>query len=101
MAETYWISFRLDDNATYADRYQELVETIKQLSGARWWVETSAFAVFQSERPIDEVARILKSTIDASRDILLLGMPDYKDGRLIGESADADIFNFIPFIKKA
>lgn len=96
---TYWLSFRLENDATYALRYDALVETIRQQT-TKWWPETTAFFVFESGRTIDQIAESVAEVIDERCDVVLCGMTDFKSARLIGNNQDNDIFDLIPFIKK-
>jgi hypothetical protein len=41
-----------------------------------------------------------QDTVDPRRDIVLIGMTDFKSARLIGNSQDKDIFELVPFITK-
>jgi hypothetical protein len=100
MAATYWLSFRIADDATYEDRYNALVGSINSVS-SKWWVDTTAFFVFRSETNIDDLATRIKSTINPTKDIVLIGMPDFKSARIIGAYQDPDIFDLMPFTKKA
>lgn len=95
----YWLSFRLESDNTYSERYDALVEAVR-LQSSKWWLETSSFFVFESANGIDSVASKVKAAINPSKNIILLGMPDYKAARLIGASTDEDILSLMPFIKK-
>jgi hypothetical protein len=101
MAKTYWLSFRLRHDSSYADRYDNLVDAVKRLSGGSWWVETSAFAVFMCELEIDSVASLVNDALDPSTDVALLGMSDFKSARVLGASIDPDIYTFMPFARAA
>jgi hypothetical protein len=96
----YWLTFRLQEDADYDDRYQALVDAIQRIT-TRWWVEPSSFMLFESSRDIDGVAASVKAAIAESKDLVLIGMPDYKTARLIGKSDDDDIFKLMPFTKRA
>ncbi len=96
----YWLSFRLEDDSDYPNRYQALTDAIQGMT-KKWWLETSSFFVFEAEPNIDGVAATVKKAIAPSKDIVLIGMPDYKSARLIGASKDDDIFKLMPFTKKA
>jgi len=67
----------------------------------RWWTESTAFIVFESDSSIDAVASAVKKAINEAVDIALIGMPDYKSARAIGAIQDGDIFKLMPFTKKA
>ncbi|WP_042776614.1 hypothetical protein [Sinorhizobium fredii] len=98
--QTFWITFRLKDNATYTQRYDDLVETVRT-SASKWWVEPSSFLVFASSETIDTIAARVKKVINTADDLVVIGMSDYKSARLVGNNEDADIFDLIPFMKRA
>ncbi|MER8965662.1 hypothetical protein NKI25_08045 [Mesorhizobium sp. M0808] len=97
---TYWLSFRLQVDGTYNERYKNLTDTVRKLS-TKWWVEASSFIVFASASEIDRIASAISDVIYNDTDVAILGMPDFKSARLIGHHEDNDIFELIPFIKKA
>jgi hypothetical protein len=72
-----------------------------QSLASKWWLEPSSFIVFSSSSDISVVASRIKDAINTAKDIVIVGMPDYKSARLIGANHDNDIFDLIPFIKKA
>ncbi|MCR4265341.1 hypothetical protein [Nitratireductor sp. ZSWI3] len=96
---TYWLSFRLQDDSTYNQRYKDLTDTVQRLS-TKWWVEASSFIVFASAADIDKIASEIADVIYVDTDLVIVGMPDFKSARLIGHHEDDDIFELMPFIKK-
>lgn len=96
----YWLSFRLADDDDYQARYDALEEAVRT-QATKWWLETSSFFVFESAQNIDSAASSVKKAINPVKDIVLIGMAEYKSGRLIGASEDSDIFKLMPFVKKA
>ena len=97
---TYWLSFRIEDNRTYAQRYEALVDAVRQVS-TKWWVDTTAFLVFESSSGIDAIAAAVEAAVDTSVDVVLIGMTDFKSARILGNNQDNDIFAVIPFLKTA
>ena len=96
---TFWMTHRLEDDANYAQRYDNLVEAVRKIS-TKWWVEPTSFLLFSSERDIDGVAAVVKTAINPRVDMALIGMPDFKSARVVGASADQDLFELMPFTKK-
>jgi hypothetical protein len=97
----YWLTFRLENDYTYQARLERLTNTIERLaSGYRSWWEPTSFVVFANVGQIDRVAQAIKAAINPNTDLVLLGMPNYKDARLIGRSLDPSIFLLMPFTKK-
>lgn len=99
--DTYWISFRIKDDATYAERYDALVDEVRKLASPnKWWIDTTAFIVFACGLKIGDVANRIRRAM-GDEDIALVGMPDFKSMRVIGLHADEDIFDLVPFAKYA
>jgi hypothetical protein len=96
----YWLTFRLEMNATYSNRHQALMDAVERISTG-WWTEPTSFLVFESDQSIDGVAGTAKSAINPAIDLVLIGMPDYKSARVIGTVTDPDLFKLVPFTKKA
>lgn len=105
MADTYWLSFRLNDSGQWADtydhRYDALIDVIKTSCNGKWWFETSSFFLFASTRTADQLVSSIKMAIAESVDLVVLGKTDYKTGRVIGNCKDKDIYELVPFMKKA
>ena len=38
----YWQTFRINSDAGYTERYDNLVETVRKMA-SRWWVESTSF----------------------------------------------------------
>ena len=95
----YWITFRLEDDARYRERYDNLQQAINDLS-TKWWVDPSSFYLIESDLKIDQVAASLKNAVNVRTDIVLIGSPNTKHARLIGQTNDQDLFELMPFTKK-
>ena len=95
----YWLTFRLHEDQSYAQRYDNLVDAIDKLS-TKWWTQSSSFILFESATNIDGVAAAAKQAVKPTTDIVLIGMPDYKSARVIG-SANQTLFDLMSFTKKA
>jgi hypothetical protein len=99
MEATYWLTFRIHEDATYEQRRDRLYAAINDIA-APWWVEPTSFIAFASETSADMIAAKVKAAFNPVTDIALLGMTDFKTARLIGNSKDPDIYALIPFLKK-
>jgi hypothetical protein len=97
--KTFWLSFRLADDASYDRRYDELIDAVRQRA-SKWWLESSSFIVFASAHGIDSIAAAIKAAVNERTDVVIIGMPDFKSARLIGGN-DNDIFDLMPFIQRA
>lgn len=106
MADTYWLSFRLHDSGgyerTYDERLSDLTSEIKAASGndGNWWFETTSFFVFTSAETIDTIVTRVKRAINLDVDLVVIGKPEFKAGRVVGKLVDHDILSLIPFMKK-
>jgi hypothetical protein len=99
MPNTYWLTFRIHDDASYEQRRDRLYEAIRTIA-SKWWVEPTSFIAFASTQSADAIAARIKSAFNPKTDLALLGMSDYKAARLIGNSEDSDIFDLTPFLKR-
>lgn len=95
----YWISFRLEDDATYSERRDALYDVVSRRV-KQWWVDTTSFIVADIETSIDSLASEFKKVATSKGDLVLIGMPGFKDGRITGGSFDQYILQLVPFIKK-
>ena len=101
MADLYWLTFRLEDNATWQRRYDALKLSISECTvGGKWWVEPTSFFLFRSEVGIDSIAALVADAIDTETDVALLAMTDYKAARVIGSVRDGDLFKLWPDAKR-
>ena len=95
--KSYWLSFRIKDDAGYADSYDSLIEAIGKVADqTSWWLETTSFYIFKSDYSTDQIANHIKRSIRADRDLVILGMPNFRGGRVIGKYDDPDIFDLFP-----
>lgn len=102
MSNTYWVSFKIHDDSGYQSAYNRLSEAIKEaISDQKWWLETTSFYLFKSELDINTISRSIKLALRQDRDLAVIGMTEYKTGRVVGNCADDDIFHLAPFMKKA
>lgn len=96
----FWITFRIADDDTYVERYTALVDAIKGNS-SKFWEEATSFILFESAQNMAGITERVKAAIDDSRDLVLIGMPDFKSATVIGPVADQDLFKLMSFTKKA
>lgn len=95
----FWISFTLEDNSTYDDRYTALIDGLHGI-GNEWWEETAAFLLLDTDSEIDGVCHVIESAIDTSTDIALVKKEGVKAARIIGAFKDKSIFALLPYVKK-
>jgi hypothetical protein len=73
---SYWCAFRLAADKAYRSRYDAFLARVFALRGktAATWTEASYFLAFQADLSLEEVARQLTATLDAKRDMLVVGV---------------------------
>lgn len=101
MADTYWVSFMIADNATYAKRYAALVAAVHRVTAVKHWEQTTSFIVFASDLTTAQLTTEVAQVIDRQRDTVLLGKFGYQTLVVIGTNYDDDIYELVPFAKKA
>lgn len=95
----YWVSFRVEETGNHAARRKALEEAIKDCTSGTWWKDPTSFVLFQSDLAINIIAGHLKTAIDEDTDIAVIGMPNFKSARVIGNVVDADLFSLWDWIK--
>lgn len=98
----FWLTFRIKKDAGYEQRYEALKTAVNAVKeGTRWWAEPTSFILFKSQFTIDQVAARIKGALNTASDMALIGMPEVKDARVVGKLEDEDLFEFMPFTKRA
>lgn len=95
----YWVTFRIEDDQNYLQRYAEFMEALRD-AASKWWTEPTSFIAFTAEKDIDAVANSLKSAIDTSKDLFLIHQIGFKNARICGNNGDPDIHKMMPYLKK-
>jgi hypothetical protein len=96
----YWLTFRLEYDATYDQRLKKLNDAIDRIA-PQWWVEPTSFLLFECGENIDGVAQAAKAAINPRTDMVLIGMSEFKTARVIGNVTQTALFDLMPFTKKA
>lgn len=99
--KTYYVSFTIEDDAGYAGRYEALMDLLKGYDNTIWWAETTSYVPFQSGKSASQIAADIKSVINATKDIAVIGATHYKTMLVVGASEDDDIYKLVDFAKKA
>lgn len=97
----YWVTFRIEEINDDAARRKALTEAISDCANGSWWKDPTSFVLFQSDLAIGVIAAHLKSVIDEDTDIVVVGMPNVKSARVIGNVVDDDLFELWDWIKPA
>ncbi|MBW6528717.1 hypothetical protein KZ813_17890 [Sphingomonas sp. RHCKR7] len=95
---TYWITFRLTDDASYKQRYDDLVDALNEV-GSAFWDEPTSFVAIETDMGIGALASLLKSTINPGTDILVIREIGRDNTRYIGEPKNGFLY-FFPNAKK-
>lgn len=103
MAQTYWISFAIDQRdrhgRSHEDRHEALVRVISDVASTAVWHETPCFMIFDSGHEMDAINERLKSAMDAEFDLFVLVSAQTCDARIVGPCHDRDIFKLIANIE--
>ena len=99
MTKLYWVTFRIADHGNWKARYEAVQEAVKELTGGKWWTEPTSFLVFKSDHSIDTIASHIRAALDPDRDIAVVGMPDVKSARVVGNVEDSDLFDLWDWIR--
>lgn len=71
------------------------------MSGRNYWVKTTSFIVFETAKDIDQIVTTIKKAVSPTYDLVLIGSLDVKSARIFGPNDDPDIFEIMPYLKKA
>ena len=87
------ITFRLESDSTYGDRYKSVVEAIRKQAGNKYWNEPTSFALIESDGTSKEVAASIdrNSTLDQCKDLLLVTNLTQKGYTALGVVKDNDL----------
>jgi len=96
----YWVSFRIENDRAYEERYQAFREAIDKAT-TKYWAETTSFYLASSHMEIDQFARVISAPLLANKDKLVVRYLA-KDGSIYyGKIDHLDILKqFLPNIKK-
>lgn len=98
---TIWISFRIAkkdvSGRTYQQRYDALVDEVKEISNS-FWEETTSFIVFETDTDFNVAARSFKAQISPDCDLFLMRSMDSKKAIICGKSYDEDIYDLMPYL---
>ena len=98
--DTYWLTFRIHDDAGYEKRRDALYDAISALTD-KWWVESTSFVVFRSASNSGAICGKIKAAINVRTDLAVLGKTDFKSMSVMGK---VDHFNtleaLVPFAQR-
>src|SRR5580693_7438596 len=90
----YWLSSRLLDDQTYAQRHAALIAVVEG-HDPNFWHETTSFVVFTAESTTGDLARELKRAINPEVDHFLLRRMEARSARICGPIPDRRIFSLM------
>lgn len=94
--QTFTITFRIADDASYDDRYDSLVEEIEKIG--LYWKRTTSFYAVRSAKTTKDIGSslYLSSKISAATDDLLVVNSHNNEAYYIGpQRPDSFYFNFV------
>ena len=91
----YTATFRIHEDATYADRYNSVVEAIKKVChGGQYWDEPTSFFLFENPSTAKKITEYIdaNSAFAPSKDLLLVINLSLNDYSVIGKVNDNAIY---------
>jgi hypothetical protein len=94
----YAVSFDLEYDSTYHDRYTSFMEQVKK--GGDWWADTTSFVAVRTSETIDNFcSRIWSmSGFNSAKDLYLVLDTEKLSARIRGKIKDRDIFKLMPYL---
>lgn len=98
---TIWISFRIAkkdaSGKTYQQRYDALVDAVKEISDT-FWEETTSFIIFETDTDFNVAASLFKTKISPACDLFLMRKMDSKKAAICGKNDDQDVYDMMPYL---
>lgn len=96
----YWITFRIENDKTWQDRYDSLVEAVEENCDSVW-DETTSFYLADSQLEIDPLGQRLVAGLNPRKDILVIRKLNVSVSRYFGAVKNLDLLKaFLPTLKK-
>jgi hypothetical protein len=96
----YWVTFRIEHDAGYDDRYDGMLDAIYNASNG-FWSEPTSFMFVESELEIDNFATVVSKPLNPETDLLVTRRLNKDSSRYFGNVAHLDVLkSFLPHIKK-
>lgn len=95
---TYWLTFRIHDDASYSTRYDGMIAEINK-HGTGFWEGPTSFIAMESSATIDIITSSVKKHL-SSRDLLVIREITKDNVRYVGTPGDGFDY-FFPNAKKA
>jgi len=94
----YAVSFDLEYDSTYQDRYTTFMEQVKM--GGAWWADTTSFVVVRTGETIDPFCTRIytQSGFNSAKDLYLVCDTEKLSARIRGKFKDKDIFKLMPYL---
>lgn len=87
------VTFRIDDDDTYQERWSSVVSAIRDETISEYWEEPTSFALIESEKTSEAVADSINnnSKLAPSKDLLLvINLSVTKGHKALGTIHDSD-----------
>jgi hypothetical protein len=94
----YAVSFDLEYDTTYQERYRSFMEQVKK--GSDWWADTTSFVVVQTSETIDSFCSRIwtQSGFSSSKDLYLVFDTEKLSARIRGKIKNRQIFKLMPYL---
>lgn len=98
----YWVTFRIESNQTYSQRYQGLVDAMASARGQNAsWGEPTSFWLVRSHLDIDAFTKALAAALNPKTDLLVVRQLAVDSSRYFGTVQHPSLLaGFLPLIKK-
>lgn len=96
------VTFRINSDSGYSDRYESFTEQVKK-GATYWWAGTTSFYAVQTLESLDAYcSRIyLYSKFDASKDVFVVVDIETGRGKSRGPVPDKDLYRAFPGVTEA
>jgi len=98
---TYWMTYRLADDGQFVARNKQINIILNSVSEGIRWAEAHTFFIFKSKLGINEVAAQFRPALDERKDMLLIGMTEFKEARVLGVPEQTALYALVPHAQDA
>ena len=98
---TYWMTYRLADDGQFVARSKQINTILNSVSEGARWAEPHTFFIFKSKLGINDVIARFRPALDERKDMLLLGMTEFKEARVLGVPQHAALYALVPHAQDA
>lgn len=97
---TFRIAKRTVDGKTYDNRYDQLMDNLRE-EGRGWWDESTSFVIAESDLDTTAYCKRAVKGLSAKHDVVITFDPEDESGGYFGAVEHADVLTaFFPGLKK-